>query len=132
MDIFALEGRSVEPVDPDNFTGDGTLIRMPGVSISPPINAYHVSFEPGARTAWHSHTGTQLLIIVRGRCRVQKHGGPISEAGVGEIVSIEPGEVHWHGASAETATTHVAVNVDVETDWLGKVSDAEYSGDSQD
>lgn len=130
MDVFELEGRVAEPVDPDNFTGDGTLIRMPRVSAAPPINAYHVTFEPGARTAWHSHTGTQLLIVVRGRCRFQKDGGSVSEAGVGEIVSIEPGEVHWHGAAAETATTHVAINVDAETNWLRKVSDAEYSGTS--
>ncbi|MGE0159476.1 MAG: cupin domain-containing protein [Gemmatimonadales bacterium] len=117
-----------EPVDPNNFTGGGTLVRMDGICEAPPVNAYRVSFAPGTRTAWHTHSGTQLLLVVEGTCRFQADGEPVQEVGTGGIVSIPPGERHWHGASADAPMVHVALNVDASTTWLEKVTDREYQG----
>lgn len=128
MKVFRLAGREAEPLDPANFTGHGRLVRMLGVCEGPKINAYTVTFQAGTRTAWHTHTGTQLLLVTDGTCRFQKDGEPVQEAGVGSVVSIAPGERHWHGASAAAAATHVALNVDATTDWLEKVSDEQYAG----
>ena len=128
MRVFHLDGRDAEPLDPANFTGTGTLVRMPGVSASPAVNAYRVRFEAGTRTAWHTHSGTQLLLVVEGTCRCRKAGGPVQEVGVGGIVSIEAGERHWHGATPDAPMTHVALNIDASTTWLEKVSDEDYAG----
>lgn len=128
MKVFTPAGREAEPLDPDNFTGQGTLLRMVGVCEDPKINAYTVTFQAGTRTAWHTHTGTQLLLVTSGTCRFQKDGEPVQETGPGSVISIAPGERHWHGATPADAATHVALNVDATTDWLEKVTDAQYSG----
>ena len=128
MKVFTLAGREAEPLDPANFTGEGTLVRMLGVCEGPAINAYTVTFQPGTRTAWHTHTGTQLLVITAGTCRFQKDGEPVQEAGAGSIVSFGANERHWHGATADTAATHIALNVDASTDWFEKVTDEHYAG----
>lgn len=126
MKVFAPTHRGAEPLDPANFTGEGTLVRMLGVCDAPNINAYTVSFEPGTRTAWHTHTGTQLLLVTDGICRFQKEGEPVQEAEAGSIISIAPGERHWHGATPAEPATHVALNVDATTEWHEKVSDEQY------
>jgi quercetin dioxygenase-like cupin family protein len=128
MKVFTLAGRDAEPLDPANFTGQGTLVRMLGVCESPTINAYTVTFQAGTRTAWHAHTGTQLLLVTDGTCRVQAEGEPVQEAGVGSIVAFSAGERHWHGATPDAPATHVALNVDATTDWFEKVTDEEYDG----
>ncbi len=128
MKVFELAGRPVEPVDPANFTGAGTLVRMDDVCASPGVNAYRVTFEAGTRTAWHTHSGTQLLVVVEGTCRFQKAGDAIQEVAAGGIVSIAPGERHWHGATSDRAMTHVALNIDAATTWLEKVTEREYDG----
>lgn len=128
MKVFTLAERVAEPLDPENFTGEGTLVRMLSVCEGPAINAYTVTFEAGTRTAWHTHTGTQLLLVTAGTCRFQEDGGPVREAGVGSIVSIAPGERHWHGSTPDGPATHVALNVDASTDWLEKVTDGQYAG----
>jgi quercetin dioxygenase-like cupin family protein len=126
MKSFELAGRPAEPVDPANFTGAGTLVRMDGVCADPVVNAYRVTFEPRTRTAWHTHSGTQLLLVVDGACRFQSAGEPVREIRAGGIVSIAPGERHWHGASPDAPMTHVALNIDAATTWLERVSDREY------
>lgn len=126
MNTLRLEDRPEEPVDPDTFSGPGTLTRLPGVCSAPAINAYHVRFEAGTRTAWHAHTGTQILIITEGRCRFQVRGGAVQEVGSGDIVTFDPGEEHWHGATPNAATTHTALNVEASTRWLEQVTDEEY------
>jgi quercetin dioxygenase-like cupin family protein len=126
MKVFELPGRPVEPVDPANFTGVGTLVRMDGICERPAVNAYRVTFQPRTRTAWHTHSGTQLLLVVEGTCRFQKEGESVQEVGVGGIVSIAPGERHWHGASPDAPMVHVALNIDATTTWLEKVTDREY------
>ena len=93
------------------------------------LNAGSVTFEPGARTAWHTHPLGQTLIITAGSGRVQTEGGPIEEVRPGDVVWFPPGEKHWHGAAAATAMTHIAVQESLDgknVDWMEKVSDSQY------
>ncbi len=88
-----------------------------------------VTFEPGARTAWHTHPLGQTLVIISGLGRVQRWGGPIEEIRPGDVVWFEPGEKHWHGASPATAMTHMALHEVQDgkvVDWLEKVNDDQY------
>ena len=88
-----------------------------------------VTFEPGARTAWHAHALGQTLIVTAGCGRVQRWGGPIEEIRPGDVVWIPPGEKHWHGAAPTTAMTHIAIVERAEessTGWMEKVSDEQY------
>ena len=88
-----------------------------------------VTFEPGARTAWHTHPLGQTLIITAGRGRVQRAGGPVEEVHPGDVVWFAPNEKHWHGATPDAAMTHIGIHeaLDGKTvDWLEPVSDEEY------
>ncbi|MFC4637744.1 cupin domain-containing protein [Deinococcus hohokamensis] len=88
-----------------------------------------VTFEPGARTAWHTHPLGQTLIVTAGLGRVQREGGPIEEIRPGDVVWFEPGERHWHGASPTTAMTHIAIQEALDgkaVEWLEHVTDEEY------
>lgn len=109
------------------------------VRIDPLFNAFDparvqgvsVTFDPGARTAWHSHPLGQTLLVTAGLGRVQRRGGPIEEIRPGDVVWFAPDEKHWHGASPQTAMTHVAIQEvrDGKTvDWMEQVTDAEYAG----
>jgi quercetin dioxygenase-like cupin family protein len=107
------------------------------VRVDPLFNAFDlarvqgasVTFEPGARTAWHTHPLGQTLVVVAGLGRVQRAGGRIEEIRTGDVVWFAPGEKHWHGAAPATAMTHIAIQ-EVEdgkvVDWLEHVTDAEY------
>lgn len=90
-----------------------------------------VTFEPGARTAWHTHPLGQTLIVTAGCGRAQRWGGPIEEIRPGDVIWFPPGEKHWHGAAPTTAMTHIAI-VEVldgkSADWLEQVSDEQYNG----
>jgi quercetin dioxygenase-like cupin family protein len=89
----------------------------------------HVTFEPGARTAWHTHPLGQTLIVTSGFGRAQREGGPVEEIRPGDVIWFPPGEKHWHGAAPTTAMTHIAIQeaLDGKTvDWMEKVSDAQY------
>jgi quercetin dioxygenase-like cupin family protein len=88
-----------------------------------------VTFEPGARTAWHTHPLGQTLIVTAGCGRAQREGGPVEEIRPGDVVWFEPGEKHWHGAAPTTAVTHVAIQEKLDgkaVDWLEHVSDEQY------
>lgn len=90
-----------------------------------------VSFEPGARTAWHTHPLGQTILITVGLGLVQRWGGPIEEVRPGDVVWFEPGEKHWHGASPHLAMSHLAIQEALDgkaVDWLEQVSDAQYQG----
>ena len=90
------------------------------------VSGATVTFEPGARTAWHTHPLGQTLIATAGFGRVQREGGPIEEIRPGDIVWFPPGEKHWHGAGAETAMSHIAIaeaEGGVTVTWLEKVAD---------
>ncbi len=95
------------------------------------VQGAQVTFEPGARTAWHTHPLGQTLIVTSGRGCVQRWGGPIEEIHPGDVVWFAPGEKHWHGASAQTAMTHIAIQEVKDgkvVDWMEKVSDEQYAG----
>ena len=100
---------------------------------SPPsparVSRASVTFEPGARTAWHTHPLGQTLIVVSGLGWAQRWGGQIEEIRPGDVVWFAPGEKHWHGATAATALTHIAVQEQLDgkvVDWMEQVSDEQY------
>jgi quercetin dioxygenase-like cupin family protein len=93
------------------------------------VSGASVTFEPGARTAWHTHPLGQTLIVTFGCGWVQREGGPVEEIRPGDVVWFPPGEKHWHGATPTTALTHIAIQEALDgkpVDWLEKVSDAQY------
>ncbi len=115
----------------DWFTG--TVRIDPLFPVEPParVAANAVTFEPGARTAWHTHPLGQVLIVTAGAGRVQRWGGPIEDIRPGDVVRFEPGEKHWHGATPTTAMTHIAIQETLDgkaVDWMEHVSDEQYSG----
>ncbi len=88
-----------------------------------------VTFEPGARTAWHTHPLGQTLIVTAGCGWAQREGGPVEEIRPGDVIWFAPGEKHWHGATAATGMTHIAIQEKLDgraVDWLEHVSDAQY------
>ena len=90
-----------------------------------------VTFEPGARTAWHSHPLGQTLIVTAGCGWARREGGPVEEIRPGDVVWFPPGEKHWHGATATTAMTHIALQEKLNgsaVEWLEQVSEAQYAG----
>ena len=93
------------------------------------VSGGHVTFEPGARSAWHTHPLGQTLIVTSGLGWVQAEGGPIEEIRPGDVVWFPPGLKHWHGATPTTAMTHIAITEfqnGKNVDWLEKVSDEQY------
>lgn len=115
-----------------NFTGS-VRVDHP-ITTEAPARIYggYVTFEPGARTAWHSHSLGQTIIVTSGKCLVQEWDGPIEEAFAGDVVWFPPNVKHWHGASPDTAMTHLAL-VEIDGDssvaWMEKVSDEQYGED---
>jgi quercetin dioxygenase-like cupin family protein len=98
------------------------------------VTAGLVTFEPCARSAWHTHPLGQKLIITAGCGRVQRWGGPIEVMRPGDVIMIAPGEKHWHGAAPTTAMSHIAIQEEVDgknVDWLEKVSDEQYQAANQ-
>lgn len=90
-----------------------------------------VTFEPGARTAWHTHPLGQTLVVTSGCGRVQREGGPIEEIRPGDVVQFSPNEKHWHGAGPTTALTHLAIQEALDgrvVEWMEKVTDEQYGG----
>ena len=88
-----------------------------------------VTFEPGARTAWHTHPLGQTLIVTAGLGWVQREGGPVEEIRPGDVIWFSPGEKHWHGASPTTAMTHIATQEGLDgkvVDWMEHVTDEQY------
>jgi quercetin dioxygenase-like cupin family protein len=117
----------------DWFTGTVRIDPLFPVTEPARAAANSVTFEPGARTAWHTHPLGQTLIVTAGCGRAQKWGGPIEEIRPGDVVRFSPGEKHWHGAAPTTAMTHIAVQEQLDgkpVDWLEKVSDQQYMAGS--
>lgn len=114
----------------DYFTG---TVRMDPLMEAPQparVRAASVTFEPGARTNWHTHPLGQTLVVTAGFGRAQTEGGPVRELRPGDTVWFAPGERHWHGASPTTAMTHIAIQEaldGVTADWLEPVADADYA-----
>ena len=113
------------------FTGQVRFDPVANVPEPGRLRAAVVTFEPGARTAWHTHPLGQTLLILTGRARVQTEGSPVEELTPGDTVYFAPGERHWHGAAADVAMSHLAMQEaedGVTADWQDHVTDAEYRG----
>jgi quercetin dioxygenase-like cupin family protein len=129
LDIKRSGSQSSRKGQAEYFTGN--------VRIDPLIEAHDparavgtsVTFEPGARTAWHTHPLGQSLIVTAGCGLIQRWGGSVEEIRPGDVVWIPPGEKHWHGATPITAMTHIAIQEQLDgktADWMEKVSDEQY------
>lgn len=122
--------RPVRPAPPQNFTGTAQ-VEMLFEAVDPShASGGTVTFEPGARTAWHTHPRGQILVITAGVGRVQRWGDPIEEVRAGDVVRIPAGQKHWHGASPQAAMTHLAISEHRDgstVQWLEQVSDEQYT-----
>ena len=113
------------------FTG---TVRMDPLITAPDparLRGLTVTFEPGARTAWHTHPLGQTLIVTAGLGLVQREGGPVEQIRPGDTVFFEPNEKHWHGAAPDVAMTHIALQEELDgsaVTWMEHVSDAQYAG----
>ena len=113
----------------DWFTGTVRVDALFEAAEPARVRGSNVTFEPGARTAWHSHPLGQMLIVTSGVGWAQREGGPIEEIRPGDVVWFSPNEKHWHGATPTTAMTHIAIQEALDgkvVEWMKKVSDAEY------
>jgi quercetin dioxygenase-like cupin family protein len=126
MRIFRSSEAPTGPADPNNFSGTARTTRLASDEAVTPVHVYRVEFDTQARTNWHIHSGPQWLFIVEGRVRVQVAGQPAQDVSAGDAVVFAPGEKHWHGAAPGSHGAHLAVNVNLTTEWLEPVSDAEY------
>ena len=129
MQIIRAGSQASNKGPADWFTG---IVRIdPLFSAKAPGRAAgaSVTFEPGARTAWHTHPLGQTLIVIAGAGRVQREGGSIEQIRPGDVVQFAPNEKHWHGAAPTTALTHIAIQEALDgkaVDWMEKVSDEQY------
>jgi quercetin dioxygenase-like cupin family protein len=114
------------------FSGAVRLDRLFDPSGEGRAGGSQVTFEPGARTAWHTHPVGQTLIVTSGLGQAQREGGPLEEIRPGDVIWIPAGEKHWHGASPETAMSHIAIQETKDgkaVDWLEHVTEAQFRGD---
>ena len=129
MEIKRAGSRPSGPGPADWFMG---TVRIEPLAQAPDparVGAARVSFEPGARTAWHTHPLGQTLIVTAGLGWAQREGGAVEELRPGDVVWFAPGEKHWHGASPTTAMTHIAIQERLDgkaVEWMEQVSDAQY------
>jgi len=129
MDIKRSGSRPSGKGPSEYFTG---AVRVDSLFETPELAracGAHVTFEPGARTAWHTHPLGQTLIVTSGLGWVEREDGPVEEIRPGDVVWFEPGEKHWHGASPTTAMSHIAIQEALNgspVEWMEKVDDAQY------
>jgi quercetin dioxygenase-like cupin family protein len=131
MDIKRVGSEPSGKGPADYFTGTVRIDRLFTAPDPARVAGASVTFEPGARTAWHTHPLGQTLIVTAGCGRVQREGGPIEEIRPGDVVWFAPGEKHWHGAASTTSMTHIAIQEALNgkvVDWMEKVTDAQYLG----
>ena len=115
----------------DWFTGTVRIDPLFSAPAPARVACAAVTFEPGARTAWHTHPLGQTLIVLFGRGLAQREGGPIEEIRPGDVVWFAPGEKHWHGAAPDTAMQHIAIQEALDgkaVEWMEKVTDEQYRG----
>ena len=118
----------------ENFTGDVRVQPLFGAEETASYTGAYVTFEPGARSAWHTHPAGQRLIVTDGTGRTQQEGGPVEEIRAGDVVWCPPGVRHWHGASPTTAMTHIAltgIRDGQGVDWLEKVTADQYDASTR-
>ncbi len=129
MDITRGGSRSPSEGPQDRFTGKVRIEPLFNAIAPGRVQGTSVRFEPGARSAWHTHPLGQTLLVTAGRGFVQSWGGPVEEIHPGDVVSCPPEEKHWHGATPDTAMTHIAVQEALDgkaVNWMEKVSDELY------
>jgi quercetin dioxygenase-like cupin family protein len=134
MEITRVGAQQSTKGPSDYFTGTVRIDPLVQTPAPARVAAAAVTFEPGARTAWHTHPLGQTLIVTAGFGRAQRWGGPIEDIRPGDVVWFEPGEKHWHGASPATALTHIAIQERLEgkaVEWLEQVSDEQYGAGRQ-
>ena len=132
MEIKRVGSQASTKGTADHFTGTVRIDPLVHAPDPARVGAAAVTFEPGARTAWHAHPLGQTLVVTAGFGRVQRWGGPVEEIRPGDVVWISPGEKHWHGASPTTAMTHIAMQERLDgspVQWMEHVSDDEYLAD---
>ncbi|MQA30043.1 MAG: cupin domain-containing protein [Luteitalea sp.] len=127
MKIFRGSDSPFHSVDAKTFVGAARAKLLSSDEEAVPVHVYHVQFDEGARTNWHTHSGPQWLLITEGRVRVQRLGEPPRDLETGDAVVFSPGEKHWHGAAPGSRGVHLAVNINVTTEWLEPVSEADYA-----
>lgn len=130
MDIVRSGSQPSERGPADWFTGAVRIDSRFQRQAPARIGCATVTFEPGARTAWHTHPLGQTLIVTAGCGRAQREGGPVEELRAGDIVWFAPGEKHWHGAAPATAMTHIAIAEALDgttVEWLEHVTDEQYA-----
>lgn len=131
MDIIRAGSTASGTGPADWFTGTVRIDTLFNPFDKNRVQGAHVTFEPGARTAWHTHPLGQTLIVTSGLGRVQRDGGPIVEIHPGDVIWFAPMEKHWHGASPKTALTHIAIQ-EVDNgkvvDWMEHVTNDQYGG----
>ncbi len=129
MDIKKCGTRSSTKGSDEYFTGAVRIDPLFEAPAPARVRGSGVTFEPGARTAWHTHPLGQTLIVTAGLGWAQRDGGPVEEIRPGDVVWFAPGEKHWHGATSTTAMTHIAIQEALDgkvVDWMEKVSDRQY------
>jgi quercetin dioxygenase-like cupin family protein len=129
MDIKRIGSEPSAKGPADYFSGTVRVDYLFQASAPARASGASVTFEPGARTAWHTHPLGQTLIVTAGCGLAQRWGGPIEEIRPGDVVSIAPGEKHWHGATATTAMAHIAIQEQLDgkaAEWQEQVSDDQY------
>jgi len=134
MDIFKSGTRPTRKAPTEYFTGD--VSQDPIIEAPEParVRSTRVTFQPGARTHWHTHPFGQTLYVVFGVGRVQTWGGPIREIKAGDVVWFAPGEKHWHGAGPTTTMAHVAIQEakgGSAADWMEAVTNEQYGGTAE-
>jgi quercetin dioxygenase-like cupin family protein len=130
MDIKRIGSQPSGKGPADYFTGTVRIDPLNSAPAPARVVAAAVTFEPGARTAWHTHPLGQTLVVTAGCGRVQREGGPIEEIRPGDVVWISPGEKHWHGAAPTTGMTHIAIQENLDgkaVEWLEHVTDEQYA-----
>jgi quercetin dioxygenase-like cupin family protein len=133
MDIKRAGSQSSAKGPADWFTGTVRIDALFNANAPARAAGAAVTFEPGARTAWHTHPLGQTLIVLFGRGLVQRDGGPIEEIRPGDVVWFAPGEKHWHGAAPETAMQHIAIQEAFDgkaVEWMEHVTDEQYRDQS--
>jgi quercetin dioxygenase-like cupin family protein len=129
MKITRIGSQAPQQGPAEHFTGSVRVEALFPVSAPSRVSIASVTFEPGARTAWHMHPAGQTLIVTAGSGLVQQWGGPVQEIGPGDVVWTPPGQKHWHGAAPTTGMTHIAIQEHVNSkvvEWMEKVSDEQY------
>src|SRR3954447_9806308 len=130
MEITRIGSQPSQKGPEDWFTGSVRIDPLFGANDARRAAAALVTFEPGARTAWHTHPLGQTLIVTAGCGSAQREGGPVEEIHPGDVVWFAPNERHWHGAKLTTAMTHIAIHEKKDgkvVDWMEHVSDQQYS-----